>query len=99
MPRKRLTQLFPFLIPLRRWQRTKCFYLKMRLDRNRYAQVKEEDLPVEIFTDQSLLLNEQSGFDMKYQHNKVDNLKLAAATLDRVVSWRDPVFLVAGAPR
>ena len=30
--RKRLTQRFPFLLPLRRWQRRVCFYLKMRLD-------------------------------------------------------------------
>lgn len=85
MPRKRLTQLFPFLIPLRRWQRTKCFYLKMRLDHNRYAAEKQEELPVEVFTGKSLLLNEQSGFDMQYQHNKVDNLKLAAATLHQIV--------------
>lgn len=31
--RKRLTQRFPFLLPLRRWQRKFCFYLKMRLDK------------------------------------------------------------------
>ena len=28
MPRKRITEVFPFLLPLRKWQRKKLFYLK-----------------------------------------------------------------------
>lgn len=28
MSRKRLTQIFPFLLPLRRWQRKKFFIIK-----------------------------------------------------------------------
>ena len=38
MPRKTLTQLFPFLLPARLWQRKRWYYLKMRLDANRYAR-------------------------------------------------------------
>ena len=83
MARKRLTQMFPFLLPLRRWQRKKCFYWKMWWDRNKYAKERQkEHLPCEVYRTSSLMLNENSGFDMKYQYNKVHNLKLAAKTID-----------------
>ncbi len=86
MPRKRLTQIFPFLLPLRKWQRKKFFYLKMRLDKNKYAkQISDRLLPHTVFEASSLMLNENSGFDMKYQVNKVHNLKLAARTVNQVV--------------
>ena len=86
MARKRLTQKFPFLLPLRKWQRKMCFYFQMWLDKNKYAKKKEEEsLPYTVFFSSSLMLNENSGFDMKYQHNKVFNLKLAARTLDHIV--------------
>lgn len=38
MPRKRITEVFPFLLPLRKWQRKKLFYLKMQMDGSRYAK-------------------------------------------------------------
>lgn len=86
MARKRFTQIFPFLLPLRKWQRKKLFYLKMRLDRNRYAkETSDERLTNTVFETSSLMLNENSGFDMKYQINKVHNLKLAAKTINKVV--------------
>ena len=86
MSRKRLTQAFPFLLPLRKWQRKKLFYLKMQLDRNTYAERTSENLlPNMVFETSSLMLNENSGFDMKYQFNKVHNLKLAAQTINKVV--------------
>lgn len=37
MKRKRLTQVFPFLLPIRKWQRKKLFYLEMLIDGNKYA--------------------------------------------------------------
>lgn len=100
MSRKRLTQIFPFLLPLRRWQRKKLFYIKMRFDGNRYAkEIRKDMLPCKVFGTSSLMLNKNSGFDMKYQQNKVFNLKLAAKTLNHVVikpgetffsgSWQD----------
>lgn len=86
MARRRLTQIFPFLLPLRKWQRKKLFYLKMWLDKNKYAkEVSAELFPCTVFSASSLMLNENSGFDMEYQYNKVFNLKLAAKTLNKVL--------------
>lgn len=86
MSRKRLTQIFPWILPLRRWQRKKLFYLKMRLDKNRYAkEIRECTLPYEVFSTSSLMINRKSGFDIKYQMNKVYNLKLAAKTVNGIV--------------
>ena len=39
----------------------------------------------QVFETSSLMLNENSGFDMKYQINKVHNLKLAAKTINKVI--------------
>ena len=86
MSRKRLTQVFPFLLPLRKWQRKKYFYFKMKFDGNRYAKkTSEKLLSNTVFETSSLMLNENSGFDMKYQINKVHNLKLAAKTINKVI--------------
>lgn len=86
MARKRLTQIFPFLLPLRKWQRKLFFYWKMRLDKNRYAaEIADGLLPHEVFRTESLLLNENSGYDMQYQHNKVFNLQLAAKTVNHLL--------------
>lgn len=86
MSRKRVTQLFPFLLPFRKWQRKKVFYLKMRFDGNRYAEKKEEILlPHTVFEASLLMVNEDSGFERKYQVNKIHNLKLAAKTMNGLV--------------
>ena len=82
MPRKRLTQVFPFLLPLRVAQRKVFFYTGMRLDGNAYAKtLHDELLPYKLFSADSELYNPNTGFDMTYQENKVFNLKLAAKTL------------------
>lgn len=86
MSRKRLTQVFPFLLPLRRWQRKKLFYYRMQKDGRRYAKkIADGLLPCVVFETSIPMLNENSGFDMQYQINKVHNLKLAARTIDRVL--------------
>ena len=83
MGRKRITELFPWLLPLRKKQRTLCFYAGMVLDKNKYAQTKkEEPLPFVLYNNSSPLYNSETGFDMKYQENKVFNLKLTARELD-----------------
>lgn len=83
MSRKQITQLFPWLVPLRKWQRKLFFYLGMRLDRNRYSSaISETLLPVEVFSSGCPMYNRDTGFDMIYQENKVHNLKLAAAAFD-----------------
>ena len=93
MSRKRLTQIFPFLLPLRKWQRKKFFYFKMRLDGYRYAQKKsEKTLPNSVFETSIPMLNGNSGFDMKYQFNKVYNLKLAAKTIDKIIIEPEETF-------
>ncbi len=86
MGRKRLTQLLPWLIPIRKKQRVLCFYLKMRFDGNRYAKSKQKKLlPYPLFETNSPLYHTETGFDMVYQENKVHNLKLAALRLDRLI--------------
>lgn len=93
MPRKRLTQMFPFLLPLRKWQRKKLFYLKMRFDKNQYAKdIKTDIMPHTIFETSSLMLNRSNGFDMKFQMNKVHNLKLVANTLNHLVIRPNETF-------
>lgn len=86
MPRKRVTQLFPALIPLRRWERKKLFYLKMRLDRNRYAaSVSLTPLPFVLFETGEVMVNPNTGLDIVYQRNKVHNLTLAARRVSGVL--------------
>jgi vancomycin resistance protein VanW len=86
MARKRLTQIFPWLLPLRKKQRLIWFYAEMDKDGNRYSSTQgQELLPYKLFEAKSLLYNYETGFDMVYQENKVFNLKLAAATLDKVL--------------
>lgn len=86
MARKRVTQIFPFLLPLRRWQRKKFFYLKMKCDSNRYAYKKKEVLfSHKVFEASFRMLNEESGFNRQFQINKIHNLKLAAKTINRLV--------------
>jgi D-alanine---D-serine ligase len=93
MKRKRMTQIFPCLLPLRRKQRLFLFYLKMRFDKKRYAvDKKEAALPYQIFETESNLYNYETGFDMKYQENKVFNLKLAANMLDNLIIKPGEIF-------
>jgi vancomycin resistance protein VanW len=86
MARKYITQIFPWLLPVRKKQRLFCFYAKLDLDGNRYASKQSEILlPHRLFETGSALYNPDTGFDMEYQENKVFNLKLAAAKLDKLV--------------
>lgn len=83
MRRKRLTQIFPFLLPIRATQRKICFYAGMRFDDRRYADaIDGKQLPYKLFEADCALYNYNTGFDMAYQENKVFNLKLAAKTLN-----------------
>lgn len=92
MSRPRLTQVFPFLLPLRKWQRKTCYYWKMKRDGNNYAQEKGDVLHYSIKKVVSPLINKNSGYDIRYQHNKVHNLKLAAKTLNLVLIRPGEVF-------
>ena len=83
MKRRRITQLFPFLLPIRRAQRKFCFYLRMYFDAHRYAKIKaNKQLPFCVNKCETNLRNENTGFDMQYQENKIFNLQLAAKTMN-----------------
>jgi vancomycin resistance protein VanW len=78
-----MTQIFPFLLPLRVAQRKAFFYTGMRLDGHAYAKTLHDALlPHKLFSADNGLYNANTGFDMTYQENKVFNLKLAAKTLN-----------------
>lgn len=86
MDLRRTLRKYPLLRFIRRKQRIFCFYMRMRLDANRYASIQlQEYLPHRLFEAQCPLLNFETGFDMVFQENKVFNLKLAAAVLDKVI--------------
>lgn len=93
MARKRVTQIFPWLIPFRRWQRNVCFYAGMKLDGKTYAEKRAaKELPFIQAESSSPLYNENTGFDRKYQENKVFNLKLAAKKLDGLLIRKGETF-------
>jgi vancomycin resistance protein VanW len=72
MSRKRITQVFPFLTPLRVAQRKAFFYTGMRFDGCSYAKTMgKERLPHRLFEATCALYNRKTGFDMVYQENKV----------------------------
>ncbi len=91
--RKRLTQIFPFLIPIRKWQRECFYFLKMKFDKNTYANVIDNELlPYKICEVKCPLINEFSGYDIKYQYNKVDNIKITAQTMNNLLIFPNEVF-------
>ncbi len=100
MSRKRLTERFPWLIPLRTWQRKKCFYLAMRLDGRKYCDTqKNKRLGTVLFESACPMYNPDTGFDMVYQENKVFNLKLAAKPLDGLLIRPGETFSFSRAVR
>ena len=83
MARLSFTERFPFLRPLRVFQRRLFFYLGMRLDGRRYCRAHSaQDLSHLVYASASPLYNRETGFPMLYQENKVHNLRLAARKLD-----------------
>ena len=86
MRRKRLTEIFPFLLPLRRKQRIFCVHLKMLLDKNKYSKtIIGKKLDNLIFSEKTTLINPNTGMDIIYQYNKVHNLKLASKTMNGLI--------------
>ena len=90
--RKRITQVFPFLIPLRVWERKLFYFMKMRLDSNHYSKTFGELLPYEVCKLKTRMINENSGQDIIYQQNKVDNLKILSKTMNRILIYPGEVF-------
>ena len=100
MKRKRLTQRFPWLIPIRVKQRKFCYYLAMRWDGRRYCGTQAADrLPVLLFESSCPMYNAETGFDMVFQKNKVFNLQLAAMALDTLLIRPGETFSLSRAIR
>lgn len=77
MSHKRLTERFPFLLPLRRAQRKCFFYAKLYWHRKRYAKTRAQTpLAHTLYETKTQLINADSGHDIAYQHNKVHNIRL-----------------------
>lgn len=92
MARKRLTQLFPFLLPIRVWQRNLFYYIGMKYDGNKYSKNFGEPLKYKVCTTKTLMINENSGHDIIYQENKVDNLKIASKTMNHILIYPNETF-------
>ena len=86
MGRKRLTQFFPCLLPLRKKQKIFCYYVGMRLDHNRYSKTRSDiKLSHPLFRASWPLYNYKTGYELAYQENKAYNCKLAAKVLDKLI--------------
>lgn len=93
MARKRLTQLFPALLPIRQKQRKIFYDIGMKLDNNIYSKILlEEKLSKKIFNHKSLLLRKLGDSDMQLQVNKITNLKIAAANFSGIIIKPGEVF-------
>lgn len=93
MARKRLTQIMPFLTPLRLWQRNLFYHIGMEFDKNIYSKnFSKELLPYEVCSSQTLMINEESGHDIIYQKNKVHNLKIISKTMNKILIYPHETF-------
>ncbi len=86
MGRKRLTQFFPCLLPLRKRQKIFCYYMGMSLDHNRYSETRSDIMLSHPFFRASWpLYNYKTGYDLAYQENEAYNCKLSEKVLDRLM--------------
>lgn len=92
MHRIRVTQLFPFLLPLRIKSKKWWFYHKMN-DQSIYGLTKDnQSLSHLVFQYRLAMVNPNSGYDIQYQYNKVHNLKVASAPLQHLIIKPNQVF-------
>ena len=92
MKRKRLTQIFPFLLPIRVWQRKLFYNIGMKFDKNTYSNKFGDLLKYEICNTKTSMININSGQDIIYQKNKVDNLKIASKTMNHILIYPGETF-------
>ncbi len=92
MSRKRLTQIMPFLMPIRQWQRSLFYQIEMYFDKNKYSKLKGELLQFEVSNSKTLMINEKSGHDIIYQKNKVHNLKVISQTMNNIYIYPHETF-------
>ncbi len=93
MTRIRVTQILPFLLPLRKKQKYLFFDIAQKLDKNTYAKKRIQQLyEHKYFQTYSVLYNYDTGFDMVYQSNKVNNLKIVAKKLNKLIIKPNETF-------
>ena len=84
--RRRVSERFPVLYPLAvEAHRVRRHLQWLRSDVNWATEHATEDLPHRIYRHKSLLLRRLGDSEMWMQHNKVENLRIAAARLDGVL--------------
>lgn len=66
----------------------------MRFDGNKYSKNIGENLKYEICKSKTLMINENSGHDIIYQKNKVENLKIANQTMNHILIYPRNFFLL-----
>ena len=92
MHRIRLTQIFPFLLPLRITTKKWWFYHKMK-DESIYGLTKDHEYLDHIVYQYDLpMINPNSGYDICYQYNKVHNLNIASAPLQKLIIKPHQIF-------
>ena len=85
MKRKRLTQIFPFLLPIRVWQRKLFYNIGMKFDKNTYSNKFGDLLKYEICNTKTSMINKNSGQYIIYQKNNFmsDLIAISALIGDR----------------
>lgn len=81
----KLSQRFPFLHTVSIWRYRIIRWLQWVFVRRLATTRRAQTLPFKITSHESLLLRKLGNADMRLQHNKVRNLKLACATMDGVI--------------
>lgn len=92
MSNKRLTERFPFLLPLRIKQRQYIYFKDLANDKNIYAKFRSDYLNEEVIEIKYPIINYESGFDIKYQYNKKHNLSLVKESLDGLLIKPNETF-------
>lgn len=81
----KLAQRFPILYTLSIWRHRTIRWLEWIFVRKLATKHRAQVLPCKVTSHESILLRKLGVSDMRLQHNKVVNLKLAAAGIDGVV--------------
>ncbi len=92
MKRKTITEYLPFLLPIRIKQREYFYFKQMSKDKCKYASIKGDFYSEQVITIKHNIINENSGYDIKYQYNKLDNLKLIQKQLNGLFILKGETF-------
>lgn len=90
--KQKIMKIFPFLRPIRMWQKNLFYQISMRFDKNKYSKEIGEKLNYEVCNTKTFMINENSGQDIIYQENKVYNLKITSKTMDKILIYPGEIF-------